>query len=286
METVRKKACIAHGAHPLCETCLNVKGGENVEYLKWSTEDRIATITIARPPANALASGLLKEISAVLDEIEGNEEVRVILIHGEGRFFSAGADIKEFTTIKTGEDFGKLAEYGQDLFERMEYFSKPIIAAIHGAALGGGLELAMACHFRLVAENAKLGLPELQLGLVPGFAGSQRLPRYVGVARAAEMLFTSDPITGVEAVQYGLANHAYPEEELLENAYKLAGKIAKKSPVSIGAAIKLLNYTKHEAFYKGVKDEAKLFGDVFLSEDGQEGIKAFLEKRQPEFKGR
>jgi enoyl-CoA hydratase len=286
METVRKKACIAHGDHPLCETCLNVKGGENVEYLKWSTEDRIATITIARPPANALASGLLKEISAVLDEIEGNEEVRVILIHGEGRFFSAGADIKEFTTIKTGEDFGKLAEYGQDLFERMEYFPKPIIAAIHGAALGGGLELAMACHFRLVAENAKLGLPELQLGLVPGFAGSQRLPRYVGVARAAEMLFTSDPITGVEAVQYGLANHAYPEEELLENAYKLAGKIAKKSPVSIGAAIKLLNYTKHEAFYKGVKDEAKLFGDVFLSEDGQEGIKAFLEKRQPEFKGR
>ncbi|WP_079509978.1 enoyl-CoA hydratase [Mesobacillus jeotgali] len=257
-----------------------------MEYLKWSTEDRIATITIARPPANALASGLLKEISAVLDEIEGNEDIRVVLIHGEGRFFSAGADIKEFTTIKTGEDFAKLAEYGQDLFERMEYYPKPIIAAIHGAALGGGLELAMACHFRLVAENAKLGLPELQLGLIPGFAGSQRLPRYVGVARAAEMLFTSDPISGMEAVQYGLANHAYPEEELLENAYKLAGKIAKKSPVSIGAAIKLLNYTKHETFYKGVKEEAKLFGDVFLSEDGQEGIKAFLEKRQPEFKGR
>ncbi|ESU30857.1 enoyl-CoA hydratase [Bacillus sp. 17376] len=257
-----------------------------MEYLKWSAEDRIATITIARPPANALASGLLKELSAVLDEIEGNEEIRVVLIHGEGRFFSAGADIKEFTTIKTGEDFAQLAEYGQDLFERMEHFPKPIIAAIHGAALGGGLELAMACHFRLVAENAKLGLPELQLGLIPGFAGSQRLPRYVGVARAAELLFTSDPITGVEAVQYGLANHAYPEEQLLVHAYKLAGKIAKKSPVSIGAAIKLLNYSKHESFYKGVKEEAKLFGDVFLSEDGQEGIKAFLEKRSPDFKGR
>ncbi len=257
-----------------------------MEYLKWSSEDRIATITIARPPANALASGLLKELSAVLEEIEGNEDIRVVLIHGEGKFFSAGADIKEFTTIKTGEDFAKLAEYGQDLFERMEYYPKPIIAAIHGAALGGGLELAMACHFRLVAENAKLGLPELQLGLIPGFAGSQRLPRYVGVARAAEMLFTSDPITGVEAVQYGLANHAYPEEQLLENAYKLAGKIAKKSPVSIGAAIKLLNHSKTDSFYKGVKEEAKLFGDVFLSEDGQEGIQAFLEKRTPDFKGR
>lgn len=274
------------GSIPECETGLHVKGGGNLEYLKWSREDRIATITIARPPANALASGLLKELSEVLDEIEGNEEVRVVLIHGEGRFFSAGADIKEFTKIKSGEDFAKLAEYGQDLFERMEHFPKPIIAAIHGAALGGGLELAMSCHFRLVAENAKLGLPELQLGLVPGFAGSQRLPRYVGVARAAEMLFTSDPITGAEAVQFGLANHAYPEEELLENAYKLAGKIAKKSPVSIRAAINLLNYSKHESFYKGVKEEAKLFGDVFLSEDGQEGIKAFMEKRSPDFKGR
>lgn len=257
-----------------------------MEYLKWSSEDRIATVTIARPPANALSSGLLKELSSVLDEIESDQDMRVVLIKGEGRFFSAGADIKEFTTIKTGEDFAKLAEYGQELFERMEHYPKPIIAAIHGAALGGGLELAMACHFRLVSENAKLGLPELQLGLVPGFAGSQRLPRYVGVARAAEMLFTSDPISGVEAVQYGLANHAYPDEQLLENAYKLAGKIAKKSPVSIGAAIKLLNHSKTESFYKGVKEEAQLFGKVFLSEDGQEGIQAFLEKREPDFKGR
>jgi enoyl-CoA hydratase len=257
-----------------------------VEYLKWSSQGRIATITIARPPANALSSGLLKELATVLDEIEGNNTISVVLIHGEGRFFSAGADIKEFTTIKSGEDFAKLAEYGQDLFERMEYFPKPIIAAIHGAALGGGLELAMACHFRLVAENAKLGLPELQLGLIPGFAGSQRLPRYVGVARAAEMLLTSDPITGLEAVQFGLANHAYPEEELLENAYKIAGKIAKKSPVSVKAAIKLLNHTKTESFYRGVKEEAQLFGEVFLSEDGQEGISAFLEKRNPDFKGK
>lgn len=254
-------------------------------FLKWEAADQIATITIERPPANALSSVLLKELSAILDEIEERADVRVVLIHGEGRFFSAGADIKEFTTIETGEGFSNLAEYGQNLFERMENFTKPIIAAIHGAALGGGLELAMACHFRLVAENAKLGLPELQLGLIPGFAGTQRLPKLVGTARAAEMLFTSDPITGLEAVQYGLANHAYPEGELLEHAYSIAKKIAKKSPGSIKAAIQLLHYSKTEQFYEGVKKEAQLFGEVFVSRDGKEGIAAFIEKREPTFTG-
>ncbi|MDP4169564.1 MAG: enoyl-CoA hydratase [Bacillota bacterium] len=256
-----------------------------MEYLKWSATDQVAAITIQRSPANALSSGVLKELSSVLDEIETNEEIRVVLIHGDGRFFSAGADIKEFTTIESEEEFSKLGKFGQDLFERMEKFPKPIIAAIHGAALGGGLELAMACHFRLVSDSAKLGLPELQLGLVPGFAGSQRLPRYVGMARAAEMLFTSEPITGLEAVQYGLANHSYPEEEVLENAFKMAKKIAKKSPGSLRAAIQLLNYAKTKEFYEGVDKEAELFGQVFMSADGKEGIQAFIEKREPTFKG-
>jgi enoyl-CoA hydratase len=256
-----------------------------LEYLKWSSQDSIATITIARPPANALSSGLLRELSAVLDEIEPNREIRALVIHGEGRFFSAGADIKEFTTVSTSEGFSDLGKFGQVLFNRMEKFPKPIIAAIHGAALGGGLELAMACHIRLVSETAKLGLPELQLGLIPGFAGTQRLPKYVGVARAAEMLFTAEPITGVEAVQYGLANHAYSEAEVLEKAYKLAGKIVKKSPGSIKAAIELLNYAKTEEFYEGSKRESELFGQVFVSNDGKEGIQAFIEKREPHFKG-
>ncbi|WP_053364284.1 enoyl-CoA hydratase [Bacillus sp. FJAT-27251] len=257
-----------------------------MEYLKWSSEERVATITIARPPANALSTGLIKELEAVLDQIEADDEIRVVLIHGEGKFFSAGADIKEFTTVKTGEGFAKLSGGGQDLFERMESFPKPIIAAIHGAALGGGLELAMACHIRLVTENAKLGLPELQLGLIPGFAGTQRLPRYVGTARAAEMMLTSEPITGLEAVQCGLANHAYNDDDLLENAYILARKIAKKSPVSVRAAIQLLGYAKTDQYYEGVKKEAQLFGEVFVSEDAKEGITAFLEKRQPDFKGK
>ncbi|MBD7935627.1 MULTISPECIES: enoyl-CoA hydratase [Cytobacillus] len=257
-----------------------------MEYLNWKIDNEIATITISRPPANALSSGLIEELSEVLDQIEPNQDIRAILIHGEGRFFSAGADIKEFTSIQNDEGFSQLAENGQGLFERIETFKKPIIAAIHGAALGGGLELAMSCHIRLVAENTKMGLPELQLGLIPGFAGTQRLPRYVGTAKAAEMILTSDPITGLEAVQLGLANHAYPEEELLENAYAMAQKIAKKSPVSVGAALELLNYSKSNRYYDGVKKEAELFGQVFVSEDAKEGISAFVEKRNPVFSGK
>lgn len=254
-------------------------------YLNWSYEGNIATVTIQRPPANALSSGMLSELSFVLDEIEANRSIRVVIIYGEGRFFSAGADIKEFTTITSGEEFSNLSKSGQNLFDRIEKFPKPIIAAIHGAALGGGLELAMACHIRLVSENAKLGLPELSLGIIPGFAGSQRLPRYVGTAKAAEIMFTSEPISGVEAVQWGLANQAYPENELLENANVLARKIAKKSPLSIKAAIELLQYSKTKEFYEGVNKEAELFGEVFLSKDGKEGIQAFIEKREPHFQG-
>ncbi|WP_421380319.1 enoyl-CoA hydratase [Bacillus salacetis] len=257
-----------------------------MQYLSCKFENQTALVTIQRPPANALASDLIIELDGLMDELENNDEVRVILLHGEGRFFSAGADIKEFTKVESGSDFTKLSKRGQDLFERMENFPKPIIASIHGAALGGGLELAMGCHIRIVGENAKLGLPELQLGLVPGFAGSQRLAKFVGSAKAAEMLLTSEPITGKEAVQWGLANRAYADEEVLDHAKKLAFTIAKKSPVAMKAALELLSYTKHERFYEGVKREAELFGDVFMSEDGQEGIKAFIEKRTPEFKGK
>lgn len=195
-----------------------------MEYLRWKVEDAVAIVTIQRPPANALSRGLIIEINELLDAVENDDTVRVIVLHGEGRFFSAGADIKEFTEVASGAEFSELASSGQQVFERLETFPKPVIAAIHGAALGGGLELAMGCHMRFVSEDAKLGLPELQLGLIPGFAGTQRLPRYVGVAKAAEMLFTSEPITGVEAVQWGLANKAYPVDELLPKTLEIAKK--------------------------------------------------------------
>lgn len=257
-----------------------------MEFLSWKAEDGVAIITIARPPANALSRGIIAEVNAVLDEVENDDTVRVLVLHGEGRFFSAGADIKEFTEVVSGDEFSKLASNGQQVFERVETFSKPIIAAIHGAALGGGLELAMSCHLRFVTESAKLGLPELQLGLIPGFGGTQRLPRYVGVAKAAEMMFTSEPISGTEAVQWGLANRAFTDEALLEETLKVAKKIAKKSPVALKAAIQTLQYAKHASFYEGIDAEAKSFGTVFVSEDAKEGIQAFIAKREPVFTGK
>ena len=255
-------------------------------FLTYSVEENIATVTLNKPPANALSSQILVELSSVFDQLEYDDAVRVIVLEGQGRFFSAGADIKEFTTITSSEEFSRLAETGQVLFERMEQFPKPIIASIHGAALGGGLELAMACHIRYVTHSAKLGLPELQLGLVPGFGGSQRLPRFVGTAKAAEILFTSEPINGQEAVQFGLANASFSEEELKNAVHKLASKIAQKSPLALRKAIELINYSKHQQFHEGIKKEAEEFGKIFLSDDAQEGISAFIEKRHPTFIGR
>ncbi|MFD1206540.1 enoyl-CoA hydratase [Sporosarcina contaminans] len=256
-----------------------------MEFLKISVEDGVAVATINRPPANALSRVLIQEVGQLLDQVSSDQSVRVVILHGEGRFFSAGADIKEFTSVESGGEFTKLASAGQDVFERLESFHKPVIAAIHGAALGGGLELAMACHIRIVTQKAKLGLPELQLGLIPGFAGTQRLPRYVGMAKAAEMLLTSDPITGEEAVAWGLANLAVADEELLPKTMEMAKKIAKKSPIAMKAALRMLQYTKPASYYEGVKAEADSFGEVFVSEDAKEGIQAFIEKREPEFKG-
>lgn len=257
-----------------------------MEFLSWRVEENVAIATISRPPANALSQGLIQDVNALLDAVEHDDAVRVIVIHGEGRFFSAGADIKEFTSVESGEEFAGLAKNGQDVFERLESFSKPVIAAIHGAALGGGLELAMGCHMRFVTEKAKLGLPELSLGIIPGFAGTQRLPRYVGVAKAAEMMFTSDPISGTEAVSWGLANRAFSDEDLLPETLNIAKKIAKKSPIALKAAIQMLQYAKTSSFYDGVAAEANSFGEVFVSRDAKEGIQAFIEKREPVFTGK
>lgn len=256
-----------------------------MDFLTWENDQLVSIATIQRPPANALASQLIEEIDQWLTAVEHDSQVRSLLIHGEGRFFSAGADIKEFTQIEDGAAFGELAKRGQRVFERMESFSKPIIASIHGAALGGGLELAMGCHIRYVSETAKLGLPELQLGLVPGFAGSQRLPRFVGFAKAAEMLLTSEPITGTEAVQWGLANRAFPEDEVFDKSKALALKLTEKSPISVKAALDLLQYAKTADFEQGVNKEAEWFGEVFTSQDAKEGIDAFIQKRTPVFKG-
>ncbi|WP_163970169.1 enoyl-CoA hydratase [Oceanobacillus halotolerans] len=251
--------------------------------VKLETTGNIAMLTIISPPANALSSNLLQDLDKRLDEIEADDAIKAIVLKGEGKFFSAGADIKEFTSLQKSSDYQSLSEKGQQLFNRIEAFPIPIVAAIHGAALGGGLELAMACHMRIVTENAKLGLPELTLGIIPGFAGTQRLPHYVGTAKAYEMILTGEPIGGREAYSWGLANIVCDEDSVEEEAMKLAEKIAAKSKLTIKEVMHLVPYAKTEQFTKGIEKEAESFGAIFGSDDAKEGVQAFIEKRKPNF---
>ncbi|MFQ3542563.1 enoyl-CoA hydratase [Halobacillus rhizosphaerae] len=252
--------------------------------IDYQVEDQVAFLTIESPPANALSSTILNDLSSIMDKLENDSSVKAVLIKGEGKFFSAGADIKEFTSFQGASDYKELASKGQQLFSRIENFHIPVIAAIHGAALGGGLELAMSCHIRYVSKEAKLGLPELTLGIVPGFAGTQRLPRYVGAAKAYEMILTGVPITGEEAVKAGLANNSFTDAELFSEAEKLARKIAAKSGPTIHHVMSLIPFAHTSQFQDGVEAEARAFGEVFGTDDAKEGIQAFIEKRKPNFK--
>ncbi|PAV27644.1 enoyl-CoA hydratase [Virgibacillus profundi] len=251
--------------------------------IAYELKNHVAYLTIQSPPANALSSILLNDLAQKLDQIEEDNNVKAIVLKGEGKFFSAGADIKEFTSFQNASDYQSLSRKGQELFDRVESFEVPIIAAIHGAALGGGLELAMACHIRIVTEKAKIGLPELTLGIIPGFAGTQRLPHYVGTAKAYEMILTGEAISGKEAVELGLANKAVSDEEIFNETIKLAEKIAAKSKPSINRVMHLIPFAKTENFSKGTQEEARAFGEIFGSEDAKEGVQAFMEKRKPNF---
>lgn len=248
------------------------------------TQGRVAVLTLNRPPANALSRSIILALDEQFNEIESDPSIKAVVIRGEGRFFSAGADIKEFTEVSSADEFSKLAKSGQDVFTRIETFEKPVIASIHGAALGGGLELAMSCHIRIAEVGTKFGLPELNLGLIPGFAGTQRLPRLVGTPKATEMILTSEPVDAEDAYKWGLVNQVVPTGEGLTHAIALANKITAKSSASVKAALRSLNYARNGQFEAGAAFEAESFGQIFISEDAKEGITAFIEKRKPEFK--
>ncbi|RNB57006.1 enoyl-CoA hydratase [Brevibacillus gelatini] len=250
----------------------------------WNVEiaDRVAVVTISNPPANALSRAVLDELSELLNQLENNAEVKAIVLTGEGRFFIAGADIKEFTQLAPAEAEA-MSRSGQALFDRLESFPKPIIAAINGACLGGGLELAMACHIRFAAVEAKLGLPELNLGLIPGYGGTQRLPRLVGRGKATQLILTSEMIGGEEALRIGLVEAVYPAEQLLAEAKKLACAITQKSAVTLRLALESVHNSVQLGLAEGQEQEAKKFGEAFATEDMKEGVAAFLEKRVPQF---
>ncbi len=250
-----------------------------------SLENRIFTVTINRPDKlNALNKDVMADLEMVVREIEEDPAIGAAIITGSGqKGFVAGADIGEFVGLSSGEGMD-LARRGQEIFFKIEACSKPIVAAVNGFALGGGCELAMACHFRIASENARFGQPEVNLGLIPGYGGTQRLVQLIGKGRALELLMSGNMIDAQTAWQYGLVNHVVPQEQLLEKTKLVLQTITTKAPLAISRCITAANavFSKKD----GYEVELEAFGDCFDTEDMKEGTAAFLEKRKPNFTGR
>jgi enoyl-CoA hydratase len=259
----------------------------NFQTIITSADNGICTITINRPDKlNALNKTVIEELSRAIDEVNSNAEIRSAIITGSGaKAFVAGADISEFTSLdaKGGK---ALAQKGQDLvFSKIENSSKPIIAAVNGFALGGGCELAMSCHFRIASDNAKFGQPEVNLGLIPGYGGTQRLVQLIGKGRAMEVLMTGNMIDATTALQYGLVNHVVSQEELLTSAKAILDIINSKAPLAVAGCIKAANAVFDETD-NGYAVEIDIFGKLFDTADAKEGAAAFLEKRKANFTGK
>lgn len=244
----------------------------------------IGLITINRPDKlNALNHDTLVELKAALESLRSDENIFVVIITGSGeKAFVAGADISEINKLNMLEG-KKFAEFGQSVFSMIEKFEKPVIAAVNGFALGGGCELALACHIRLASENAKFGQPEVNLGIIPGYGGTQRLTRLINSGRAAEMILTADMIDSNEALRIGLVNKVYPQSELKSQAFEMAVKIASKGQQAIRLALKAIKVVDEVSLQEGQNMEATLFALCCGTEDFKEGTKAFLEKRKPAF---
>ena len=250
-----------------------------------SLDNNVLTVTINRPDKlNALNKDVFTDLNSVLGEIENNVEIRSAIITGAGtKAFVAGADISEFNSLNT-DDAMALAKRGQNIFFKIESCKKPIVAAVNGFALGGGCELAMACHFRIASENAKFGQPEVNLGLIPGYGGTQRLVQLIGKGRAIELLISANMIDANTALQYGLVNYVVKQEDLLTKARSILEVINSKAPLAIAGCIKAANAVYDETI-NGYDLEVKEFGNCFGTDDMKEGTTAFLEKRKALFKG-
>ncbi|OHB76433.1 MAG: hypothetical protein A2Z34_05950 [Planctomycetes bacterium RBG_16_59_8] len=252
-----------------------------------SSSDGIATVTVNRPDKmNALNAETIRELTAAFASFRDDPSIRVVILTGSGeKAFVAGADIGELAR-HNAEEARENSRKGQALLDLIENLGKPVIAAINGFALGGGCELAMAATFRIASENAKLGQPEVNLGIMPGYAGTLRLPRLVGKGRAAELILTGDLIDAAEAYRIGLVNKVVPSGALMESAMGIARKIAAKAPLAVKYALEAVNRGADVPMREGETIESALFGVCFATEDKAEGTKAFLEKRKPQFKGK
>jgi enoyl-CoA hydratase len=250
--------------------------------LKYTITDGIGLITICRPSAmNALNSDFFTEMNLLLDEINKDDTIRVLIITGDGKAFVAGADIAEMVNMNEKEG-SKFSNWGQNTFHRLELLDIPVIAAINGFALGGGLELAMGCDFRIASSKAKFGQPEVNLGLIPGYAATQRLPRLVGMADALYMLITAEMITAEDALRIGLVQKVVEPEQLMDEVMRIANLIVSKGPMAVKKVKKVTRASRHLSFDDGCKLEENEFGSLFgKGNQGEEGMSAFLEKRKP-----
>lgn len=249
-------------------------------------DNGIFTITINRPEKlNALNKTVMEELSAAVDELNSNAAIKSAIITGAGpKSFVAGADITEFIGL-TAEQGRALAKKGQDIFFKIENSAKPVVACVNGFALGGGCELATACHFRIASENAKFGQPEVNLGLLPAYGGTQRLTQLIGKGRAIEIMITGNMIDANTALQYGLVNYVVPQEELLNKAKSILEIVNSKAPIAVAKCIAAANAVFDET-KNGYEFEVNAFGDCFATADKVEGTTAFLEKRKPVFTGK
>jgi enoyl-CoA hydratase len=257
----------------------------NYENLLTEIRNRILYLTINRETKlNALNTATLHELHLAISEAGRDSRIGGVIITGAGqKAFVAGADISEFSSFSIEEGSRLAAEGHEKVFDLIQNSPKPVIAAINGFALGGGLELALACHLRIASENAKLGLPEVTLGLIPGYGGTQRLAQLIGRGKALEMILTADMISGKDAFDLGLVNHVVPQDELLTRAEDILSKILTRSPMAISSAIRAVN-AGYTSGVNGYEEEIREFGQCFGTPDFKEGVAAFLEKRKPVFR--
>ncbi len=255
-------------------------------HVRLQVEDGLAEVTVNRPEAlNALNSEVLRELRDVLREVEGREDVRAVILTGAGdKAFVAGADIREMLPMRPLET-RRFAALGHEITRLLERMEKPVVAAVNGYALGGGCELALACDLRLASDRATLGLPEVGLGIFPGFGGTQRLTRLVGRGRASELIFTGDPVDAEEAARIGLVNRVVPHGELMEEARRLARRMLERGPLALKMAKSAVQQSQEVGLSSGLSYEREAFSLIFSTEDKVEGLKAFTEKRKPAFRG-